>query len=159
MKLISLLLPLALVSLVGCAERYFSGKGAEYLVYEETHSFAISVQDKESATKKVSNIIEAVEAEDSSASYSIQYRNTAAKQVVDKALKDHPYIELSAEAFSLSRAPNIDSDINIIVSYDAMVRQECTPSQIETKQMSRNCFSENARLQQVADKKRIIRGI
>lgn len=145
--------------LMGCAERFLNGKGAEMLVYPETHVYEFTVKTSQQSEEKLNQLFDAVEEIDSGASYTIEYRNAKSKKVLDKVLSTRPTLPLSAEYFSLNKSSAISSDIKMTITYHDLVTQTCLPSQIEQENMSRNCFSEVARSKQIAHKERIVEGL
>ncbi|AYV19982.1 hypothetical protein [Vibrio mediterranei] len=151
------LLPLLL--LLGCSERYYNGKGAEYLVYPETHVYEFTARDKVEATKKLAQIFDTIDDIDTGPTYVIEYKNNTAKSILKDSMKDLKYLPYRADAFSMTKNGALSSDIKVIVTFHNLAKAKCKPIEIETQNSSRNCFSEAARVQQVAHKERLVEGI
>ncbi|GAM66526.1 hypothetical protein JCM19236_3978 [Vibrio sp. JCM 19236] len=75
-------LMLVLVCLSGCsAERYFTGNGAEALVYEEWHSFDIDLRGHPDQQQVIERLIEQIQQQDPYAQYTVLYKSNKNKQV------------------------------------------------------------------------------
>lgn len=150
---------LAAALLSGCAERYFNGSSAEALVYPETHVYQFTVKSGQQTTSQISSILDIVEENDSGASYLLEYRNTKGKKVLDGVMKGREKLPLRAEAFSLRRNSTLSNDIQLTITYHSLLTQPCQPSEIEEGDISRNCFSEVARMKQISHKERLVEGL
>ncbi|MCG9658678.1 hypothetical protein VME0621_03943 [Vibrio mediterranei] len=151
------LLPLLL--LIGCSERYYNGKGAEYLVYPETHVYEFSAKDKTEATKKLAQIFDTIDGIDTGPTYIIEYKNNTAKSMLNDSMKELKFLPNRADAFSMTKNSALSSDVKVTITFHNLAKAKCKPVEIETQNSSRNCFSEAARVQQVAHKERLVEGI
>ncbi|MFA0085534.1 hypothetical protein [Vibrio sp. 10N.261.51.F12] len=145
--------------LTGCSERYYNGKGAEMLVYPEQHVYEFTAKTKAEAIDKLSQIFDSVDEIDSGASYSIEYKNAKAKKLLDASLADKKLLPYRAEAFAVTKNSTLASDVKLTITFHTLVMKKCEPSRIESDNASRNCFSEAARVHQVAHKERLVEGI
>ncbi|MGF1747827.1 MULTISPECIES: hypothetical protein [Vibrio] len=145
--------------LSGCSERYYNGKGAELLVYPEQHVYEFSAKTQPQALEKLSQIFESVDDIDSGASYTIEYKDARAKSMLEASLKDKKLLPYRAEVFTTKRNTGLSSDVKVTIIFHTLIMKPCQPSKIESDDVSRNCFSEAARVQQVAHKERLVEGI
>lgn len=145
--------------LSGCAERYFNGKGAEYLIYPETHTYVFTIISTSETQNQLKTLLEDVQDIDPGASYLFEYRNNKAKNVVTTALVHFPTLALAAESFAVERNNNQSKDLKVTITYHTLVTQKCDLPRVEGPEFSRNCFSEAARIRQVAHKERLVEGI
>lgn len=145
--------------LSGCAERYFSGPGAEALVYPETHIYQFTVKSTQQTEEKLNMIFDTVDEIDSGASYLVEYRSNKGKKVVYKSLEDKTALRLRADEFVVRQNSSLSNDIQLTITYHALVTHQCAPSEIEEVNVSRNCFSEVARMKQVSHKEHIVEGL
>lgn len=150
---------LGVVLLSGCAERYFNGPGAEALIYPETHVYQLTIKSTAESAAQLGEIVDKVDEIDSGASYLLEYRNSKGKQVALHTLKARPALPQRAEAFALKQNSTLASDLQLTVTYHALMTAACKPAQIEQANPSRNCFSEVARMKQVSHKERIVEGL
>ena len=150
---------LFMLLLSGCTERYFNGKGAEYLVYPETHTYTFTVMSLRETQAQLVDLLQKVQEIDSGASYLFEYRTNKGKKVVSKAIADFPTLALAAESFAIKRNDNQSKDLKVTITYHTLMTQKCDIPQIEGSEFSRNCFSEAARVRQVAHKERLVEGI
>ncbi|MCW8344516.1 hypothetical protein MD535_00550 [Vibrio sp. ZSDZ65] len=150
---------LIILALSGCSERYYNGKGAELLVYPEQHVYEFTAKTQLEATNKLSKIFDSVDEIDSGAAYSIEYKNAKSKKLLDASLADKKLLPYQAEVFTMTRNASLASDLKVTITFHALLTKPCQPSRIESTEISRNCFSEAARSQQVAHKERLVEGI
>lgn len=150
---------LFILLLSGCTERYFNGKGAEYLVYPETHTYTFTVMSLRETQAQLVGLLQKVQEVDPGASYLFEYRTNQGKQVVTKAVAYFPSLPLAAESFVIQQSGKQSKDLKVTITYHALVTQKCDIPQIEGSEFSRNCFSEAARVRQVAHKERLVEGI
>ncbi|MDN2480400.1 hypothetical protein [Vibrio agarivorans] len=147
------------IVLTGCAERYLNGKGSEYLVYPETHTYAFSVRSEPETRDQIDHIITTVMEIDPGASYTIKYRNSKAKRVVDAVMANKRALPLSAEHFSISRNSNLSKDLEISITYHTLKQEKCNLVSVDGPDVGRDCFVEAARVQQVIHKERLVEGL
>lgn len=159
MNILKGLLLIGLVTSFGCSERYLAGKGAETLVYPETHVYEFSAKSKLEAKQKLEDIFKTVDSIDSGPSYLIEYKNKSSQKLATESFKDLPLLKYRADQFEWKRNGELTSDLRITITFHNFVVKECQPVSIERDIDSRNCFSENARNKQVAYKERLVEGI
>ncbi|MEZ9697924.1 hypothetical protein AB4455_26555 [Vibrio sp. 10N.261.46.E12] len=156
-KLIVMVVMMFLIS--GCAERYLSGKGSEYLVYPETHVYKFSVKSIPATKEQLSNLIAKVNDIDPGASYKFEYRNRNSKHLIDNVVNEFEKLPLSAEAFSVHKNIELDKDLKITVIYHSLLQEKCKFASVEGVDVSQNCFVEAARVGQVIHKERLVEGL
>ncbi|MGR5501283.1 hypothetical protein ACQKP3_11190 [Vibrio sp. DNB22_10_4] len=150
---------LLVVLMTGCSERYFNGKGAETLIYPETHVYEFTVKSEIEAQEKLKEIFTTIDDIDSGPSYIIEYKNNTAKKIVSKSFESLPFVQYRADVFEWKRNSGLISDLRITVTFHNMANKQCKPVSIEQDLDSRDCFSENARNRQIAHKERLVEGI
>ncbi|MFA0439123.1 hypothetical protein BCU70_06825 [Vibrio sp. 10N.286.49.C2] len=149
----------AMLILSGCAsERYFGGNGLEALVYQQRHTVEMSIQDEKQAQQKLNALFSAVEGEDTGALYSIEYRNNAGKVLIDRIIDDYPALKVKKHKVTLAKNTQLLSDLKLQITFYALQTEECHAAQIGFEHSQTNCFSESARLKQVANKSRLLGG-
>lgn len=159
MRLVHGTLILLVLMITGCSERYFNGKGAETLIYPETHVYEFTVKSEVEAQQKLEEIFATIDDIDSGPSYIIEYKNNTAKKVASKLFESLPYVRYRADVFEWKRNSGLVSDLRITVTFHNVANKQCKPVSIEQDLDSRDCFSENARNGQIAHKERLVEGI
>ncbi|MCW8344690.1 hypothetical protein MD535_01445 [Vibrio sp. ZSDZ65] len=151
-----LLIVSLLIMLSGCAaERYFGGNGLEALVYQQKHTIEMSVQDTARAQSQLEALFSTIEDQDTGARYFIEYKNKAAKSLLDQSLASYPRLQLKNDKVVLVNNKQLLTDIKLQVSFYVLKTEQCQPVQFGVEHSQLNCFSESARLKQVANKSRI----
>ncbi|GAM60287.1 hypothetical protein JCM19232_620 [Vibrio ishigakensis] len=152
-------LMLVLVCLSGCSvERYFTGNGAEALVYEEWHSFDIDLRGHPDQQQVLERLIEQIQQQDPYAQYTVLYKNNKNKQVFYSASKG--FIELSKinERVNYIYSPENIVDLTIRAKVLAAYTETCQAVRIFKETGQINCFVESARVKQIANKQRLVGG-
>lgn len=151
-----LLIASLLTMLSGCAaERYFGGNGLEALVYQQKHTIEMSVKDAARAQSQLNTLFSTIEDQDTGAQYFIEYKNKASKAVLDQSLALYPRLQLKNDKVVLVNNKQLMTDIKLQVSFYVLKTEQCQPVQMGVEHSQMNCFSESARLKQVANKSRI----
>ncbi|MCL9774881.1 hypothetical protein [Vibrio methylphosphonaticus] len=154
-----LLLVCAILSLSGCTtERYFGGNGLEALVYQQHHTIEMSIQDKTHAQQRLSALFSSVEDEDTGALYHIEYRSNVGKVLIDTIINDYPAFKVKKDKVTLAKNTKLLSDLKVQITFYALETEQCHAAQIGFEHSQTNCFSESARLKQVANKSRLLGG-
>ena len=151
-----LLIVSLLTLLSGCAaERYFGGNGLEAVVYQQKHTIEMSVKDTARAQTQLEALFATIEKQDTGAQYLIEYKNQASKAILEKSLASYPLLQLKSDKVILLKNQQLLTDVKLQVSFYALKTEQCQPVQFGVEHSQLNCFSESARLKQVANKSRI----
>ncbi|EGU42851.1 hypothetical protein VISP3789_18575 [Vibrio splendidus ATCC 33789] len=85
------LMALFATSLFGCAsEQYFVAQGAEALAYKEHHNFEFEIKNRAKTTQQLDALIQEIELADKEATYVVDYKSAASKQMLKEIFKQYP---------------------------------------------------------------------
>ncbi|PME34753.1 hypothetical protein BCV39_20250 [Vibrio sp. 10N.286.55.E10] len=151
------LIALFSTSLFGCvSEQYFVGQGAEALVYKEHHSFEFVIKKRDKTAQQISDLIQEIESVDKEATYVVDYKSAANKQLLQSIFKQYPSHIITPQRVVYRYAQSLPSDLGIKVTLTRLKTQTCKPAQIHVNLRQSDCFVESMRLKQVAHKSRLV---
>lgn len=150
---------MVMTNLTGCAaERYFSGNGTEALIYEEWHSYDIDIQDSSEAQEVIATIVRRIQNRDSRAQYNVYYRSSISKTLFESVVKDFRELSSLRNQVTYRHNPHNITDLTMRVKVHAIHTAQCQAIELFKETDELNCFSESARLKQVANKQRLVGG-
>ena len=151
------LMALFATSLFGCAsEQYFIGLGAEALSYKEHHNFEFEIKNSAKTAQQLDALIQEIESTDKEATYVVDYKSAASKQMLKEIFKQYPSHLIAPQRVVYRNAQLLPSDLNIQVTLTRLKTQMCKPAQIHVRLRQSDCFVESMRLKQVAYKSRLV---
>lgn len=152
-------LMIIMLNLSGCAaERYFTGNGAEAIVYEQWHTFDIDLRGHSSQQEEIARLIEKIHQQDPYAQYTVLHRNNNSKQVFSAATQGLTELSSATKRVHYIYSPDNIADLTIRARVLAAHTELCQAIELFKKTGQINCFVESARIKQVANKQRLIGG-
>ncbi|MGF1724408.1 hypothetical protein [Photobacterium nomapromontoriensis] len=129
----------------------FDEKGAEALVYPETHTYLFTIkQGSKEIEKELDNIIQTARQADHYFSVSYRHGSPRGKILAQKQIEKLRLLNISSEQYSPVSTPRSGVDLTVEVSFYQLRTEICEPDTIEIVGKRRGCFVETMRMKQVA---------
>ncbi|MGF1686536.1 hypothetical protein L4C36_07540 [Photobacterium japonica] len=160
--LIALLALCALSSISGCAEKMYVAKGAEALVYPETHTYQFTVNNSQSQNGAVAintqltKIVAQAQQRDHQFRVTYLYSSTQGKRIAQQQIAQLHRQGVSASQYNAHYAAQPKTDLTVELRYFRVLTETCQPEVMGQPIQRRDCFVDTMRMKQVANPQRLI---
>ena len=165
--LITLLALCALGGLSGCAEKMYAVKGAEALVYPESHTYRFTLNDakttnvspqdaEEKMAAQLAAIIAQAQQRDHQFTVAYLYSSQSGKRLAQQQIQQLRRQGVSPTQYRLGYLPQPDGDLTVTVQLHRVITEVCQPEIMGQPIQRRDCFVDTMRMKQVANPQRLI---
>ena len=160
--LMSVLVLLSLGTLSGCAEQMYEAKGAEALVYPETHTYQFTVNTQQpqagvtDINAQLNKIVAQAQQRDHQFDVTYLYSTTQGKRIAQQQMAQLHRQGVSATQYRARYASQPKNDLTVELRYYRVLTETCQPEVMGQPIQRRDCFVDTMRMKQVANPQRLI---
>ncbi|MDP5253175.1 MULTISPECIES: hypothetical protein [unclassified Vibrio] len=124
------------------------------MVYQESHTVAINKLAE--YRPQLNSLIAQIYQQDMGAHIDVLYKSRASRLAIEQAFADYPLYQVKGFRVHYDYQPRLSSEIELHIRLAHLQLSPCPRDGIGINTWQSNCVAESARLQQVANKSRLI---